>query len=203
MNLYQPGEEISPHVDLPKRFGDGVTNDSLGSGYTTQFAISKPNERPLEDDPGRTSKWDGWDAYLPEPVLLPWSLIISTTLLDERKLKFLTFNLLAHGPLCLRAFQARTDIPLTIVRLKIDPQNMLPVKFVLQRMQQDTHPDPRQSARAAHLVHKVHITLQRACELSLSPTCQSPVSLVMGETSSLPSTTQEMPSFDFESRVSS
>ena len=64
LNLYQPGEGISPHVDLLKRFGDGIIGVSLGSGCTMQFARSKPNEKPLGDDPGATR--DRWGVYLPE-----------------------------------------------------------------------------------------------------------------------------------------
>ncbi|KAJ7682939.1 hypothetical protein B0H17DRAFT_860928, partial [Mycena rosella] len=32
LNLYRPGEGITPHVDLPARFGDGIVGVSLGSG---------------------------------------------------------------------------------------------------------------------------------------------------------------------------
>ncbi|KAF9458480.1 hypothetical protein BDZ94DRAFT_1140707, partial [Collybia nuda] len=44
LNLYQPGEGITPHIDLLRRFGDGIMGVSLGSGC--------PRER--------------WDLYLPE-----------------------------------------------------------------------------------------------------------------------------------------
>lgn len=64
LNLYQPGEGISPHVDLLKRFGDGIIGVSLGSGCTMQFVRSTPSEKPLGDDPGATR--DRWDVYLPE-----------------------------------------------------------------------------------------------------------------------------------------
>ncbi|KAG8927899.1 hypothetical protein FRC02_007617 [Tulasnella sp. 418] len=37
LNLYRPGEGITPHVDLPKRYGDGIMVISLGSGIAMQF----------------------------------------------------------------------------------------------------------------------------------------------------------------------
>ncbi|KAF5388334.1 hypothetical protein D9615_000807 [Tricholomella constricta] len=56
LNLYQPGEGISPHVDLLRRFGDGIIGVSLGSGCVMQFVKvganggahspgNEPNER--------------------------------------------------------------------------------------------------------------------------------------------------------------
>ena len=38
LNLYRPGEGISPHVDLVNRFGDGIIIVSLGSGTVMQLA---------------------------------------------------------------------------------------------------------------------------------------------------------------------
>lgn len=38
LNLYNPGEGISSHVDLLKRFGDGIIGVSLGSGCVMRFA---------------------------------------------------------------------------------------------------------------------------------------------------------------------
>ncbi|KAJ7041221.1 hypothetical protein C8F04DRAFT_1080650 [Mycena alexandri] len=38
LNLYHPGEGITPHVDLLKRFGDGIVGLSLGSSCVMQFA---------------------------------------------------------------------------------------------------------------------------------------------------------------------
>lgn len=46
LNLYHPGEGIIPHVDLLKRFGDGIVGISLGSSCVMQF--SRVNE-PAED----------------------------------------------------------------------------------------------------------------------------------------------------------
>ena len=38
INLYRPGEGISPHVDLLRRFGDGIVGVSLGGGVGMRFA---------------------------------------------------------------------------------------------------------------------------------------------------------------------
>ncbi|KAI9057675.1 hypothetical protein FKP32DRAFT_1598068 [Trametes sanguinea] len=38
INLYWPGEGISPHVDLLDRYGDGIIGVSLGSGCAMRFA---------------------------------------------------------------------------------------------------------------------------------------------------------------------
>ncbi|KAJ7160745.1 hypothetical protein C8R46DRAFT_353529 [Mycena filopes] len=38
LNLYHPGEGITPHVDLLKRFGDGIVGISLGSSCVMDFA---------------------------------------------------------------------------------------------------------------------------------------------------------------------
>ncbi|KAJ8469303.1 hypothetical protein ONZ51_g9071 [Trametes cubensis] len=38
INLYWPGEGITPHVDLLDRYGDGIIGVSLGSGCVMQFA---------------------------------------------------------------------------------------------------------------------------------------------------------------------
>jgi len=82
LNLYTPGEGISPHIDLLKRFGDGIISVSLGSGCVMRFAKASNSE--LEDHgPGRTSildepthttdayedgskRPDIYDLYLPE-----------------------------------------------------------------------------------------------------------------------------------------
>ncbi|KAJ6542643.1 hypothetical protein B0H19DRAFT_957614 [Mycena capillaripes] len=46
LNLYNPGEGITPHVDLLRRFGDGIVGISLGSTCAMQFA---PVEETAED----------------------------------------------------------------------------------------------------------------------------------------------------------
>ena len=42
MNLYRPGEGITPHVDLLDRFGDGIAGVSLGSGCVMRFRRGAP-----------------------------------------------------------------------------------------------------------------------------------------------------------------
>jgi hypothetical protein len=37
LNRYEPGEGITPHVDLLKRFGDGIIGVSLGAGCAMDF----------------------------------------------------------------------------------------------------------------------------------------------------------------------
>lgn len=65
INFYNPGEGITPHVDLLDRFGDGIIGVSLGSGCVMQFtkAEAKPcaKEDPGMGGDGRTA----WDVFLP------------------------------------------------------------------------------------------------------------------------------------------
>ena len=45
INMYRPGEGISPHVDLLRRFGDGIVGVSLGDGgVAMQFARADTGE---------------------------------------------------------------------------------------------------------------------------------------------------------------
>ncbi|KAJ7141875.1 hypothetical protein C8R43DRAFT_1016728 [Mycena crocata] len=53
LNLYHPGEGITPHVDLLSRFGDGIVGISLGSSCVMQFSRVENKEgaedvRPLQ-----------------------------------------------------------------------------------------------------------------------------------------------------------
>lgn len=57
LNLYTPGEGISPHVDLLKRFGDGIIGVSLGSGCVMRFAKASSSAVGV-DGPARTSTLD-------------------------------------------------------------------------------------------------------------------------------------------------
>ncbi|KIY44677.1 hypothetical protein FISHEDRAFT_16695, partial [Fistulina hepatica ATCC 64428] len=54
INMYSPGEGISPHVDLLNRFGDGIVGVSLGSGTVMRFAKVDRLDEP-----------ESWDVYLP------------------------------------------------------------------------------------------------------------------------------------------
>lgn len=72
VNLYHPGQGITPHVDLLNRFDDGIIGVSLCSGCVMTF------ERVAENpacEPERCH-WDlvesqsRWDLYLPERSIL-------------------------------------------------------------------------------------------------------------------------------------
>ncbi|KAK0207090.1 hypothetical protein DFS33DRAFT_643283 [Desarmillaria ectypa] len=59
INRYDPGEGITPHVDLLKRFGDGIVGVSFGSGCVMQFASG--------------SKDQAYEVYLPERSIIVMS----------------------------------------------------------------------------------------------------------------------------------
>ena len=44
INLYNPGEGITSHVDLLRRFGDGIVGVSLSSGCVMQFARERSHD---------------------------------------------------------------------------------------------------------------------------------------------------------------
>ncbi|KAG5644820.1 hypothetical protein DXG03_007642 [Asterophora parasitica] len=68
LNLYQPGEGITPHIDLLRRFGDGIIGVSLGSGCVMQFAKAGANGGMSSPSmsPSKEIERDSWDVYLPE-----------------------------------------------------------------------------------------------------------------------------------------
>jgi len=53
LNLYPPGDGISPHIDLPNRYADGIIGVSLTGGTTMTF--QRGNER--------------YNAYMPERTI--------------------------------------------------------------------------------------------------------------------------------------
>ncbi|KIO30918.1 hypothetical protein M407DRAFT_143941 [Tulasnella calospora MUT 4182] len=59
LNLYRPGEGITPHVDLLKRFGDGIIIVSLGSGTVMQLApvASPPSGSSLNPEKESVDLW--------------------------------------------------------------------------------------------------------------------------------------------------
>ncbi|KAA1466655.1 hypothetical protein DENSPDRAFT_811858 [Dentipellis sp. KUC8613] len=76
INLYHPGEGISPHVDLLRRFGDGIIGVSLGSGCVMNFChvpgdgdASSSLDAPSAC-PGPDIRDKRWDLYLPERSVL-------------------------------------------------------------------------------------------------------------------------------------
>ncbi|KAF8638093.1 hypothetical protein AX17_002454 [Amanita inopinata Kibby_2008] len=62
INLYAPGEGISPHVDLLRRYGDGIIGVSFGSGCVMRF----DKEKKKGDASSSNCERDRWDVYLPE-----------------------------------------------------------------------------------------------------------------------------------------
>ncbi|KAG2143630.1 hypothetical protein DEU56DRAFT_870476 [Suillus clintonianus] len=72
LNLYHPGEGISPHVDLLKRFDDGIIGVSFGSGCVMSFERVKSQEAMLfgEDGEDRPLDRNRWDLYLEERSVL-------------------------------------------------------------------------------------------------------------------------------------
>ena len=67
VNLYHPGEGISPHVDLLNRFGDGIVGVSLGSGTSMRFARGKRN---VEVDGAGGGDDDHHEVWLPPRSVL-------------------------------------------------------------------------------------------------------------------------------------
>ncbi|KAI0638648.1 hypothetical protein C8Q77DRAFT_1092081 [Trametes polyzona] len=65
INLYWPGEGISPHVDLLDRYGDGIIGVSLGSGCVMRFSRA---ENAAGDASQETS--GGCGLYLPKGSVL-------------------------------------------------------------------------------------------------------------------------------------
>lgn len=45
LNMYQPGQGISPHVDLPGRYADGIVGVSLTGGCVMTFRHERTSER--------------------------------------------------------------------------------------------------------------------------------------------------------------
>ncbi|KAG0697289.1 hypothetical protein DFH29DRAFT_984307 [Suillus ampliporus] len=62
LNLYHPGEGISPHVDLLKRFDDGIIGVSFGSGQEERLIGEHEEDGPLDRN--------RWDLYLEERSVL-------------------------------------------------------------------------------------------------------------------------------------
>lgn len=55
LNLYRPGEGITPHIDLPGRYADGIIGVCLGSGCVMDFERRNTESEPLEDEESRYS----------------------------------------------------------------------------------------------------------------------------------------------------
>jgi len=68
LNLYHPGEGISPHVDLLTRFADGILGISLGSGCVLSFR-KQPGEECKETSSVQAA--DGREISDEEHLYLP------------------------------------------------------------------------------------------------------------------------------------
>jgi hypothetical protein len=69
INLYRPGEGISPHVDLLRRFGDGIVGVSLGDGgVAMRFARAEAEPRDT-GDAGEGGD-DEYEVWLPSRSVL-------------------------------------------------------------------------------------------------------------------------------------
>lgn len=74
INLYEPGEGITPHVDLLGRYDDGIIGVSFGSGAVMRFDKVDDDLGSLEDsdedEDGDGVERKRWDLYLPERSVL-------------------------------------------------------------------------------------------------------------------------------------
>ncbi len=67
INLYRPGEGIAPHVDLLRRFGDGIVGVSLGDGgVAMRFARAETRETST----GGGEDGDEYEVWLPSRSVL-------------------------------------------------------------------------------------------------------------------------------------
>lgn len=71
LNLYHPGEGITPHVDLLNRFDDGIIGVSLCGSCVMSFEAVKGAVRDSEKR--RQEATEKWDLYLPERSVLVMS----------------------------------------------------------------------------------------------------------------------------------
>src|SRR5690606_23887213 len=69
INLYNPGEGITPHVDLLGRYDDGIMGVSFGSGTVMRFdRVEEPDDAMFDDDDEAAR--NRWDMYLPERCVI-------------------------------------------------------------------------------------------------------------------------------------
>ena len=64
INLYHPGEGITPHIDLLGRYGDGIIGVSFNSSCVMRFDRAEPGSQSDNDNSAR------WDLYLPERSII-------------------------------------------------------------------------------------------------------------------------------------
>lgn len=70
INLYRPGEGITPHVDLLNRFDDGIIGVSLCGSCVMSFEEAEDDVRGSGE---RKEEGKRWDLYLPERSVLVMS----------------------------------------------------------------------------------------------------------------------------------
>ena len=95
INLYQPGEGITPHIDLLGRYGDGIIGVSFSSSCVMRFERAEPEtqseENIIEGFQGQRTRWD---LYLPERSILVLSREARyhwTHGIDKKKGDFVSF----------------------------------------------------------------------------------------------------------------
>ena len=64
INLYHPGEGITPHIDLLGRYGDGIIGVSFNSSCVMRFDRAELGSQSDKDKSAR------WDLYLPERSII-------------------------------------------------------------------------------------------------------------------------------------
>jgi hypothetical protein len=70
INLYHPGEGITPHVDLLGRYGDGIIGVSFNSSCVMRFDRAEPGTESDKHIGGFQDKSARWDLYLPERSII-------------------------------------------------------------------------------------------------------------------------------------
>ncbi|KIK89781.1 hypothetical protein PAXRUDRAFT_831767 [Paxillus rubicundulus Ve08.2h10] len=70
LNLYRPGEGISPHVDLLNRFDDGIIGVSLSGSCVMSFERVAEATRDMKQCNDLEDNQKRWDLYLPERSVL-------------------------------------------------------------------------------------------------------------------------------------
>ena len=73
INMYRPGEGISPHVDLLRRFGDGIVGVSLGDGdggVAMRFARAEARDTGDASAGAGEDDGDEYEVWLPSRSVL-------------------------------------------------------------------------------------------------------------------------------------
>ena len=65
INLYHPGEGITPHIDLLGRYGDGIIGVSFNGSCVMRFDRAEQSGSQSDKD-----KSERWDLYLPERSII-------------------------------------------------------------------------------------------------------------------------------------